>query len=42
MTKRVTEKVVREASCPVVIVKKQLAVRELAMELTNEEIAVIL
>jgi len=38
----VAEQVAREALCPVVIVKTPLAVRELAMELSNEEIAVIL
>jgi nucleotide-binding universal stress UspA family protein len=38
----VAEKVVRDASCPVVIVKTPLAVRELTLELTNEEMAVIL
>jgi nucleotide-binding universal stress UspA family protein len=38
----VAEKVAREASCPVVIAKTPLAVHELAMELSNEEIAVIL
>jgi nucleotide-binding universal stress UspA family protein len=38
----VAEKVAREATCPVVIAKTPLAVHELAMELSNEEIAVIL
>lgn len=38
----VAEKVAREATCPVVIVKTPLAVRELTLEMTNEEMAVIL